>query len=89
MSEIFRLVRCVQANEQELQTLFGAIAGFRQMKLNHGARGITCFVEYEDVLTAMEAHKNLQVCSKPRAFTLDFLEAHGVCVCVCVCVRVL
>lgn len=48
------------ANEQELQTLFGSVAGFRQMKLNHGARGITCFVEYEDVLTAMEAHKNLQ-----------------------------
>jgi len=47
-------------DEVELRSIFGSQPGFRQIKLNRGARGITCFVEYDDVVNAMAVHQSQQ-----------------------------
>lgn len=52
----------MQTDEAELRSIFGSQPGFRQIKLNRGARGITCFVEYDDVVNAMAVHQSQQVC---------------------------
>ena len=49
-------------SEAELRQLFGTLAGFRQLKLIRGARSVTCFVEFNDLPSAMACHKNQQVC---------------------------
>jgi hypothetical protein len=50
-----------QAAEAELQQLFGSSPGFQQIKLNRGPRGVTCFVEFTDVASAMAVHQAKQV----------------------------
>lgn len=47
-------------DENELRQIFGGLAGFRQIKLNRGGRGITCFVEFSDVASAMAVHQSQQ-----------------------------
>ena len=49
-------------SEAELRQLFGTLAGFRQLKLIRGARSVTCFVEFNDLPSAMACHQNQQVC---------------------------
>ncbi len=48
-------------SEAELRQLFGTLAGFRQLKLIRGARSVTCFVEFNDLPSAMACHQNQQV----------------------------
>jgi hypothetical protein len=47
-------------SETELTTVFGSQAGFKQLKINNGARGINCFVEFGDLASAMAVHQALQ-----------------------------
>ncbi|DBA88120.1 hypothetical protein WJX79_004687 [Trebouxia sp. C0005] len=47
-------------SEAELRQLFGTLAGFRQLKLIRGARSVTCFVEFNDLPSAMACHQNQQ-----------------------------
>jgi len=55
------LPNALQTDENELRSIFGTQPGFRQIKLNRGARGITCFVEFTDVASAMTVHQSQQV----------------------------
>ena len=50
----------LQVSEEEIQQLFGSSPGFQQIKLNRGARGVTCFVEFTDVASAMVVHQQHQ-----------------------------
>ncbi|GAX74382.1 hypothetical protein CEUSTIGMA_g1830.t1 [Chlamydomonas eustigma] len=43
-------------SEQELRSLFAAGHGFKFLKVIHGARSTTCFVEYEDIPSATAMH---------------------------------
>lgn len=47
-------------SDAELKGLFGSQQGFRQLKLVKGPKNVTCFVEMEDVPTAMAVHTSLQ-----------------------------
>ena len=47
--------------EAELLELFAGSPGFVQIKLNKGMRGVTCFVEFTDVASAMAVHQAKQV----------------------------
>jgi hypothetical protein len=38
-----------------------ALQGYRQLKLMKGPKNVTCFVEFEDVETAMAVHTSQQV----------------------------
>ncbi|KAL6753888.1 hypothetical protein V8C86DRAFT_1792373 [Haematococcus lacustris] len=49
-----------QVSEMELMTLFSAQAGFRQMKLVRGPKQVSCFVEFEDVMSAAAVHATYQ-----------------------------
>ncbi|GFH21187.1 RRM domain-containing protein [Haematococcus lacustris] len=49
-----------QVSEMELMALFSAQAGFRQMKLVRGAKQVSCFVEFEDVMSAAAVHATYQ-----------------------------
>ena len=51
----------LQVVEAELHQLFGSCPGFQQVKLNRGPRGVTCFVEFNDVASAMAVHQQHQV----------------------------
>lgn len=62
----------LQTDETELRTMFGSQPGFRQIKLNRGARGLTCFVEYDDVVNAMAVHQAQQAGSLPQAHLMLF-----------------
>lgn len=63
LDAVFRVLSAhVQTDENELRSIFGTQPGFRQIKLNRGARGITCFVEFSDVASAMAVHQSQQVC---------------------------
>ena len=57
----------LQTDETELRTMFASQPGFRQIKLNRGARGLTCFVEYDDVVNAMAVHQAQQARSLSHA----------------------
>jgi hypothetical protein len=48
-------------NEDELRSLFASQPGFRQLKVVRGARSVTCFVEFNDVPSAMAVHQSQQV----------------------------
>ena len=48
-------------SETELNVLFGAQPGFRQLKLIRSAKSTTCFVEFDSVASAMAVHQNQQV----------------------------
>ena len=56
-------------SEAELRQLFGTLAGFRQLKLIRGARSVTCFVEFNDLPSAMACHQNQQVKFLPACYT--------------------
>jgi hypothetical protein len=47
-------------DENEVRNIFNSQPGFRQIKLNRGQRGITCFVEFSDVASAMAVHQSQQ-----------------------------
>ena len=51
----------LQTDENEVRNIFNSQPGFRQIKLNRGQRGITCFVEFSDVASAMAVHQSQQV----------------------------
>lgn len=70
-------------SEAELRQLFGTLAGFRQLKLIRGARSVTCFVEFNDLPSAMACHQNQQVLrlvyygtQKAKPSVLRFLSCH-------------
>jgi hypothetical protein len=44
-----------------VRNIFSSQPGFQQIKLNRGQRGITCFVEFSDVASAMAVHQSQQV----------------------------
>lgn len=46
--------------ETELRSIFASQPGFCQLKLNRGAKSVTCFVEFVDVPTAMAVHASQQ-----------------------------
>lgn len=48
-------------DEGELWTLFEGVPGFRQLKLQRGAKSFTCFVEFSDLASAMAVHAMHQV----------------------------
>uniref|UniRef100_A0A7N0RGW5 RRM domain-containing protein n=1 Tax=Kalanchoe fedtschenkoi TaxID=63787 RepID=A0A7N0RGW5_KALFE len=47
-------------NEEELRGLFSAQPGFKQMKVLRQERHTVCFIEFEDVNSATNVHRNLQ-----------------------------
>ncbi|KAK9820013.1 hypothetical protein WJX72_005117 [[Myrmecia] bisecta] len=47
-------------SEVELRGIFSVLPGFRQLKLNRGAKSVTCFVEFSDVASAMAVHQSQQ-----------------------------
>lgn len=47
-------------SEAELRGVFGNQPGFMQMKLSRGMKGVTCFVEFQTVESAMGVHDTLQ-----------------------------
>lgn len=51
-----------QVSEVELLHLFSAQPGYRQMKLVRGPKQqVSCFVEFDDVVSASTVHQALQV----------------------------
>lgn len=48
------------ASEAELHTIFSPQPGFQQLKLVRGPKGISCFIEFADVPTAMACHSTQQ-----------------------------
>lgn len=69
-----RRIGILQVSELEIQQLFGSNPGFQQIKLNHGARGVTCFVEFTDVASAMSVHQQHQ--ARAPASHTDTAEAN-------------
>ncbi|KAF5836308.1 hypothetical protein DUNSADRAFT_6138 [Dunaliella salina] len=47
-------------SEVELCQLFSAQAGYRQMKLVRGPKQVSCFVEFDDLISATTVHQALQ-----------------------------
>ncbi|GAX79234.1 hypothetical protein CEUSTIGMA_g6674.t1 [Chlamydomonas eustigma] len=46
--------------EEELLALFQVQPGFKQLKLVRGPKQVSCFVEFEDTVTASSSHSRLQ-----------------------------
>lgn len=64
--------------ETELRSIFASQPGFCQLKLNRGAKSVTCFVEFVDVPTAMAVHASQQVeASPPSLAFLTIQTAKG------------
>ncbi|KAK3251354.1 hypothetical protein CYMTET_39304 [Cymbomonas tetramitiformis] len=47
-------------DEEELRTVLGSQAGFKQLKLNRNPSNTVCFVEFTDVATATQVHQTQQ-----------------------------
>lgn len=47
-------------DEDELKEVFSTEPGFQQLKLAHTKKGISAFIEFENVETAVECHKSKQ-----------------------------
>ncbi|XP_057816918.1 cell wall integrity protein scw1 isoform X1 [Cryptomeria japonica] len=47
-------------SEAELRGLFSVQPGFKQMKVLHQGRSTVCFIEFEDINSAVVVHNNLQ-----------------------------